>query len=66
MFKVCTLNYLHKIHVSTDDDLESALEDSNSETMLRKFFEGTSMRKVDHDTTVFCVTMWLLPLFPVW
>lgn len=54
MFKVCSVNYLHKIHVSADDDLESALEDSNSETMLRKFFEGTSMRNVDHDSSFLC------------
>ncbi len=54
MFKVCTVNYLYKIHIHTDDDLESALEDSNSETMLRKFFEGTSMRNVDHDSSFLC------------
>jgi len=63
MLKICTVKYLYKISVSTDDDLEGGLEDSNTETMLRKFFEGTSMRNDRQKITVICVTDFL-SLFP--
>lgn len=46
----------------TDDDLENALEDSNSETILRKFFEGTSATNDDFHTAVLCVTFVTLPV----
>lgn len=51
MLKICLAKYIYKIYVSTDEDLESALESSSTETMLRKFFEGTSMRNDGHEIT---------------
>ncbi|XP_016390226.1 phosphoinositide 3-kinase adapter protein 1-like isoform X1 [Sinocyclocheilus rhinocerous] len=43
-----------KLNPDMDDDLESALEDCNSETMLRKFFEAQpdkSLQSFEHTST---------------
>lgn len=63
MLMICTVKYVYKISVSTDDDLEGALEHSNTETILRKFFEGTSMRNDTENNS----NLWhcdFLSLFP--
>lgn len=66
MLKICTVKYVYKTSVSTDDDLDGALEDSNTETMLRKFFEGTSLRNERQKITVICVTVTFCHFFPMW